>query len=135
MFERPKSKFEKRNEFIELLTKKLDRHKITVVEFMNQMSSKLYEYSAKQTDLEFLESESSSEESDKDSHNDSEENESLKCRICFQNPRNILLQPCMHYKICSSCFSHLKETAIALKNELLCPFCRQIINKSGPIYL
>jgi hypothetical protein len=39
------------------------------------------------------------------------------CKICFDNPREILYFPCLHLAVCKSCDNNLDE----------CPICRQPI--------
>lgn len=135
MFERPKVKFEKRNAFIDLLTVKLDKRRITISEFINQVSSKLYAHSNQTVEIDFSDVLSNESEDDLYDVRQPEGNETVNYNICFKNPRNILLQPCNHFKMCSSCFSKLSEEATALRNELLCPFCRQIIQTTCSVYI
>lgn len=135
IFERPKAKFEKRDEFIYMMTKKLDRGKITPTEFVNQLTSKLYGFSQFSTAVISDVSSTSEDEMDFDNAQQEENKIILTCAICFESPRNILLQPCNHCKMCSDCFSKLCNDSLKNNNELLCPFCRQIIKNSCHIYL
>lgn len=43
------------------------------------------------------------------------ERETYLCKICFDNPREILYFPCQHLAVCKSCDYNLDE----------CPICRQ----------
>lgn len=138
MFERPKSKFQLRNQLIESMTIKFETDKITLTELLSQLSS----ICSKKTDLKIFEFENFTGEEEEDEENN--ENESngqstsgneLNCAICFQNQRDTLLIPCNHFKICETCFEIVKDTAKRNKNELLCPFCRQIVTNSTQIFL
>jgi len=46
------------------------------------------------------------------------EREIYLCKICFDNPREILYLPCLHLAVCKSCDNNLDE----------CPICRQPID-------
>ncbi len=47
-----------------------------------------------------------------------------KCIICFEEYRNILLEPCNHLVCCESCISKLSN----------CPMCQKIFSKYRKIY-
>lgn len=49
---------------------------------------------------------------------------STNCIICFDQPRNIILNPCNHVKICSDCFEEISETYQKNNSSVLCPVCR-----------
>ncbi|KAK6174437.1 hypothetical protein SNE40_017714 [Patella caerulea] len=58
-----------------------------------------------------------------------EENEKLKnettCRICLDNPAEILTLPCAHISSCASCAAALKK----------CPICRHVIKGTVKVFL
>ncbi|XP_050394514.2 E3 ubiquitin-protein ligase XIAP [Patella vulgata] len=58
-----------------------------------------------------------------------EENEKLKnettCRICLDNPAEILTLPCAHISCCATCAAPLKK----------CPICRRVIQGTVKIFL
>ena len=54
-----------------------------------------------------------------------ENNNELKCKICFNNKIDVLCSPCNHVCICSNCSSRIKE----------CPMCRKQIKKFDKIYI
>jgi len=51
------------------------------------------------------------------------------CIICFENEKNILLQPCNHLCYCNNCFNKYN---LKLTN---CPVCRSNINNTSKIYI
>lgn len=54
------------------------------------------------------------------------ERENYLCKICFDNPREILYFPCQHLAVCKTCDYNLDE----------CPICRQPIeNQIAPYTL
>ena len=54
----------------------------------------------------------------------SQEREKSLCIICLDTPREVLLKPCKHYCLCSSCTSRLRE----------CPICKRRIRETEVIY-
>jgi len=54
-----------------------------------------------------------------------EEKEARECVICFVNPKNVLLQPCMHMAICQQCYETDKTRP--------CPICRGAVS-DGHVY-
>ena len=54
----------------------------------------------------------------------SQEREKSLCIICLDTPREVLLKPCKHYCLCSSCTSRLRE----------CPICKRQIRETEVIY-
>ena len=64
-----------------------------------------------------------------------ESSQTLLCIICCENPRDILLQPCNHIKLCSICYTNISETAMKNNSKILCPYCREIVQNSNKIYL
>lgn len=47
-----------------------------------------------------------------------EERHKTQCQICMDNPRDVLLMPCMHFLYCNACMSTHE------KNSKTCPACR-----------
>lgn len=47
---------------------------------------------------------------------------SLQCVICLTNPRDTIMDPCMHLCICQDCSKHLME-----KRMRKCPICRKSV--------
>ena len=43
----------------------------------------------------------------------------LICIVCFENPKDIIYNPCGHYNMCNECYSKLKKKC--------CPTCRKDI--------
>lgn len=54
----------------------------------------------------------------------------LMCIICTEHPRDILISPCNHFKICEQCCTTLIEKSKNNKSELLCPYCSQIVKNN-----
>ncbi|KAL6187904.1 hypothetical protein ACLB2K_039299 [Fragaria x ananassa] len=52
------------------------------------------------------------------------QNEKILCRVCFEEQINIVLLPCRHHVLCSSCCEKCKK----------CPICRVCIEQRLPIY-
>jgi len=51
--------------------------------------------------------------------------EDVRCIVCMESPRNILIQPCNHLCVCSGC-------SVVLKN---CPLCRGPLTAQIPVFL
>ena len=49
----------------------------------------------------------------------------LECRICFDRPVDVLLLPCKHLVMCSSCAAMSNRT---------CPLCRERISETLRVY-
>jgi hypothetical protein len=45
------------------------------------------------------------------------------CIICFENPRDIILEPCQHVVVCNDCCTQLVEK----RSSPTCPLCRRYI--------
>ncbi|CAL2232188.1 unnamed protein product [Prunus armeniaca] len=52
------------------------------------------------------------------------QNEKILCRVCFEEQINIVLLPCRHHVLCSTCCAKCKK----------CPICRVSIEHRLPIY-
>nr|XP_043636546.1 uncharacterized protein LOC122607598 isoform X2 [Erigeron canadensis] len=52
------------------------------------------------------------------------QNEKILCRVCFERQLNIVLLPCRHRILCSTCSVKCKK----------CPICRVIIEERLPVY-
>ena len=53
-----------------------------------------------------------------------QEKDKSLCIICLDTPREVLLKPCKHYCLCSTCTNGLRE----------CPICKQRIRETKVIY-
>ncbi|KAH7290266.1 hypothetical protein KP509_30G039700 [Ceratopteris richardii] len=53
--------------------------------------------------------------------------ELVACQICMQNPRNVVIMPCLHAQFCKECLTQNKDT-----NDNNCPSCRCPIVSSFP---
>lgn len=53
-----------------------------------------------------------------------DEMDSEPCIICFENPREIILEPCLHAIVCNDCCTKLIEK----RCSPTCPLCRRSIN-------
>ncbi|ACZ63565.1 IAP-1 [Pieris rapae granulovirus Wuhan] len=51
----------------------------------------------------------------------------LKCVICFENPRNMLLLPCKHINLCGQCMCSL--------DNQICPICRNYFTQFVEVYI
>ncbi|ANM61136.1 Transmembrane Fragile-X-F-associated protein [Arabidopsis thaliana] len=52
------------------------------------------------------------------------QNEKILCRVCFEDPINVVLLPCRHHVLCSTCCEKCKK----------CPICRVLIEERMPVY-
>lgn len=134
MFEKPKLKFQRRNELIERLTLKFESDRLTLTDFIRQLTS--INSNNTNIDLDALEelSEEENEDDDDDGSLNSNSENAMLCGVCFNNQRNTILMPCNHIKLCDECFTSIVETANHFKNEILCPFCRHIVTKSAKVF-
>uniref|UniRef100_A0A0N5D8C1 RING-type domain-containing protein n=1 Tax=Thelazia callipaeda TaxID=103827 RepID=A0A0N5D8C1_THECL len=55
----------------------------------------------------------------------------IMCCVCFVHEKSILLQPCNHICLCSSCINELLNTY----EEPLCPLCRSMIISYLDVYI
>ncbi len=61
-------------------------------------------------------------------------NEDEACVICLENPKNVVLLPCLHVCLCSSCLSSSwRQDGTGSLRE--CPLCRVPIEKANECYL
>lgn len=51
----------------------------------------------------------------------------LQCVICCDRERQLMFQPCKHFKVCKTCYDTMKEDAEVKKIKPLCPVCRSVI--------
>lgn len=52
------------------------------------------------------------------------QNEKILCRVCFEEQIDVVLLPCKHHILCSTCCEKCKR----------CPICRGIIEERMPVY-
>ena len=52
--------------------------------------------------------------------------ENLLCKICFQNDSNIIVSPCLHISMCSTCHVRVHDQ---------CPVCWTMILDSRVVYV
>lgn len=50
--------------------------------------------------------------------------DTYRCMVCYKNPKNIILQPCFHFCLCSECLQKLTT----------CPICRDEIDLYNQIF-
>lgn len=51
----------------------------------------------------------------------------FKCRLCGDNPRNVIFKPCLHLEICSNCVEKLSEHK--------CPACKQEVIERVAVFV
>jgi len=56
----------------------------------------------------------------------SDDNTGMECVVCFERPKDTLLQPCNHICCCSTCANKLSPN--------ICPVCRTAITSKQKIY-
>eukprot|EP00882_Tetradesmus_deserticola_P010393 GHRQ01010977.1.p1 GENE.GHRQ01010977.1~~GHRQ01010977.1.p1 ORF type:complete len:198 (+),score=105.29 GHRQ01010977.1:42-596(+) len=59
------------------------------------------------------------------------------CQICFEQPRDTVLMPCMHFNYCGGCVRKGVEQAAAAKGggALRCPVCRAPVSGQVVVHL
>lgn len=141
IFNCPRKKYKDRSTLIDKTTEDLLKNKITVQDFLNQLSN--WQNKILELDLDSIVHESSadnaeplfSEESNDADNLTTESQHELDCIICNNKPKNIVLLPCRHFKLCTDCFTKHSETSMQNSNSIiLCPYCRQIVHTSMKIY-
>ncbi|KAF3539736.1 hypothetical protein F2Q69_00020233 [Brassica cretica] len=55
---------------------------------------------------------------------DSSQQEKNICKVCFEDPVNVVLFPCSHHVLCSTC----------CRKCTTCPICRVLITHRVPVY-
>ncbi|XP_052096554.1 baculoviral IAP repeat-containing protein 2-like [Mytilus californianus] len=60
---------------------------------------------------------------------DTTTDERLQCKVCLTNPLQITIQPCGHFSLCESCYTHLKY------ENNRCPICRGPIKNTIRTYV
>ncbi|XP_018323118.1 uncharacterized protein LOC108735599 [Agrilus planipennis] len=55
---------------------------------------------------------------------------SLKCSVCLDHPRNIVLLPCRHVCLCSNCDSQISQSRVRV-----CPICRTKVGSSMKVFI
>lgn len=58
---------------------------------------------------------------------------SLKCKICYDNYINCLIEPCGHLSICMTCLNSLRN--ITPTEEIKCPICNGYVNNCKQVFL
>tara|TARA_B100001093_G_scaffold213669_1_gene204942 strand:+ start:319 stop:1098 length:780 start_codon:yes stop_codon:yes gene_type:complete len=58
---------------------------------------------------------------------------SLKCKICYDNYINCLIEPCGHLAVCMDCINHMRE--ITQTEEIKCPICNGFVINCKSVYL
>ena len=58
----------------------------------------------------------------------------LQCKICMENPCELLLLPCQHLCICKSCFAGI-EHAANQSDPVACPTCRTPVQATAKTLL
>lgn len=48
-----------------------------------------------------------------------DEGDNCNCIVCYENVRNIIFKPCLHYAVCKPCFKLLPRSN--------CPYCKEHI--------
>ncbi|XP_037813343.1 uncharacterized protein LOC119604655 [Lucilia sericata] len=128
---------EKRNKFIQKQYQLLREKKITLNTLLGQFS-KMKNCMIEESFINTIDSdddESDTNSSGEDSTDTIEkEQQYLTCIICCERERQILFDPCKHFKLCQPCYQQLKESAKQKGTQTLCPICRAIIKNGTFIY-
>lgn len=133
-----KSYGKKRSMFIQNRYQLLREKKITLSTLLAQFSK------MKNCMLEedFINTIDSADDMESDANNSEEEDTDaemqqghyLSCIVCCQNERQILFDPCKHFKVCQPCYQQIKGRAEKTGTHTLCPICRAIITDATFIY-
>ena len=63
------------------------------------------------------------------SSNDNQNNTDHRCRVCLENPLEVIFLNCGHISCCGNCAAAIMTT------NARCPICRQTITTVSPAYL
>lgn len=55
---------------------------------------------------------------------------SSTCVVCLNNPIEMIILPCYHYCLCSSCSGLMEQSA----SSILCPLCQCTVEKIERVY-
>lgn len=55
--------------------------------------------------------------------------EDFMCVICYTNPKNIILQPCLHLAICDKCWTKVQ------RQRKVCPMCKRPVSETTNILI
>lgn len=118
-------------------TQNLINKKITLNDFLQQMShSENNIIRLDELIVNPIDDSDTEDNIDDERGNISETQNNFLCEICYKNQRNIILIPCNHFKLCADCFKMHNDLAIQKGNSnVLCPFCRQIVQNSSPVFV
>lgn len=123
IYQPQKKKKQNRDEFIEKVLNNLENNTIT----LNDVKLIIFEETDSNIDAK--------NDDNNNDDNDDADNDLLICEICCINRKSILLVPCNHYKLCNDCYEKIKNKYVQLNVPILCPVCRQIVEKTTTIYL
>lgn len=56
------------------------------------------------------------------------------CRVCYENPVEVVILPCRHGVMCESCLRRIQLSRVARKGGCKCPVCRSSIQEVVWIY-
>ena len=59
----------------------------------------------------------------------------LLCKVCFTNPLRVKLGPCNHAIACQDCTDAVLARAEARGVSPRCPFCREVIAETTPVFI
>lgn len=128
--------FEKRNKFIEKRVRLLKQNRITLTDILAQFSKMEKCMISKEfiNEIHSSDEESNNDEEDNETEESYSQNQKIFCVICCEEERQLLFEPCKHFKVCQSCYQHMTEDSKNKKTNILCPICRRIVKNTVFIY-
>lgn len=143
--EEKKKKFRHRDYKIHQCQSNIDLGKITINDFLNQItcsSNKILKRKSKMCTLDGSEDETPNEEEPNTSSKElqiydqsSSITDSKFCIICYEHPRQILLLPYSHGKLCYICFAQIATDKQKSNQSVRCPYCNQVVTNSQLIFV
>lgn len=130
----------KKGEVIRKATRDLHNNKITVIEFLNNVTCAENETVTGMAQYIIPQGYTSDSDSESDSEVESTETEIPaisepqlcdSCIICIDRKPNVVFLPCRHLKCCQECSSVL---AAQNENQLLCPYCKASVADTIVVY-
>eukprot|EP00929_Paragymnodinium_shiwhaense_P108198 TRINITY_DN74529_c0_g1_i1.p1 TRINITY_DN74529_c0_g1~~TRINITY_DN74529_c0_g1_i1.p1 ORF type:complete len:219 (-),score=12.10 TRINITY_DN74529_c0_g1_i1:318-974(-) len=59
----------------------------------------------------------------------------ISCKICYDNVATVVLLPCKHQSLCSTCVAAYFEQRRRARQPILCPICKQPVSQRLDSYL
>ncbi|XP_036341058.1 uncharacterized protein LOC118750444 [Rhagoletis pomonella] len=130
-----------RDKFIKKRLDLLKNNKISLMEILSQFSkmencilAEKFVNEIHSSDDDYEDDDDSNEDQHCTDHIQTQQNMTLLCVICCERERELLFDPCHHYKVCQTCFQKMEENSKLKGVQTLCPICRSIIKEAKQIF-